>query len=197
MTTAEKIEVLNAFEAGETIEERNITGGDWYPADPPSWNFSLCVFRRKPSPVAAGHNPDQLTEAQVDVKGGWRLLGDGEVPLFDDEYWCDCVWHKITCYTSNLAKIQNPTIRSSRPLPPKKVRRVLSASELPPFIQICSDTTTPNKDWCTVIIRAGRYLRHGAGATLKLGLAPEVYENMAWRGVDGVEHAFVVEEEAS
>jgi hypothetical protein len=46
-----------------------------------------------------------------------------------------------------------------------------------------------------VITRAGKYLHYGAGGMLELGFAPESYENMAWRGIDGVEHAFVVEDD--
>ncbi len=37
------------------------------------------VFSTAPSPIAPGHNPDRLTEAQVGVADGWRLLAPEEV----------------------------------------------------------------------------------------------------------------------
>lgn len=37
------------------------------------------VFPAAPSPIAPGHNPDRLTEAQVGVTEGWRLLAPEEV----------------------------------------------------------------------------------------------------------------------
>lgn len=43
------------------------------------------------SPIAAGHNPDKLTEEQVEVDKGWRLLSEGEHEANHDvcpaEWW--------------------------------------------------------------------------------------------------------------
>lgn len=39
----------------------------------------LAMLPPEPSPVCAGHNPDRLTEEQVDVKNGWRLLTEAEI----------------------------------------------------------------------------------------------------------------------
>lgn len=53
---------------------------DVFPQDPKAVN--LAVYGTQvvvASPIAPGHNPDRLTEAQVGVAEGWRLLAPEEV----------------------------------------------------------------------------------------------------------------------
>lgn len=49
----------------------------WNPTLAPGWNITGYHYRLAPKPepkIAAGHNPDNLTEEQVGVADGWRLL---------------------------------------------------------------------------------------------------------------------------
>lgn len=82
MTTQEMIAVLKAYEEGRRIQ-RNYKGSEgWVEvALEGRWDFYNYDYRIAPytSPIAAGHNPHQLTEEQVGVKDGWRLLDKEEI----------------------------------------------------------------------------------------------------------------------
>lgn len=53
---------------------------DVFPQDPKAVNLAVYGTQAvTPSPLAPGHNPDRLTEAQVGVAEGWRLLAPEEV----------------------------------------------------------------------------------------------------------------------
>lgn len=48
-TTAEMIEVMQAFERGEKIEFKQLTlGGHWFIASSPNWDWALNDYRIKP-----------------------------------------------------------------------------------------------------------------------------------------------------
>jgi len=49
MTTRELINVMQAYEAGKTIEAklRNYEGGGWVIATEPCWDRSMCIYRVK------------------------------------------------------------------------------------------------------------------------------------------------------
>ncbi|MDR1190642.1 MAG: hypothetical protein LBK60_03120 [Verrucomicrobiales bacterium] len=166
----------------------------WLKDENPDWNFDKFDYCVTLSPVAAGHNPHKMTKARVGVADGWRLLNVGEKTEAADEAWVlPGEWMRWPYYF--LVGESDVVFRTKRPLPVKKMRCV-RADELPPFIQICRNTALTTKVWCVAITRTDRYLRYGARGRMELGLAPATYAGMAWRGVDGVEHAFVVEEEA-
>lgn len=73
------IEVMQAAHAGRKIERKLHGAADWQIVTNPMWNWTSYDYRIAPSPIAPGHNPDQLTEEQVEVKFGWRLLTDEEI----------------------------------------------------------------------------------------------------------------------
>lgn len=49
-TTAEKIAVMQAFERGDKVEFRTISGG-WAIHEDPSWNWSNTEYRVAPKPI--------------------------------------------------------------------------------------------------------------------------------------------------
>jgi hypothetical protein len=76
---------------------------DWEPCIP-SWNWSKYDYRIAATKIAKGHNPDNLTEEQVGVKDGWRLLEPEEIhggnnlttemqPWLDEGEWLPCACH--------------------------------------------------------------------------------------------------------
>lgn len=50
MNTQEKIAVMQAFEAGETIQiiDNGFDEPRWVDVDRPSWNWEICTYRVKP-----------------------------------------------------------------------------------------------------------------------------------------------------
>jgi len=66
--------------------EKSYNGTTWKCISSPIWR-SVTHYRLAPSPVAAGHNPDKLTEEQVGVIEGWRLLDEDEIS--QDRNWMD------------------------------------------------------------------------------------------------------------
>lgn len=52
----------------------------WTLDDDPSFRATHLKYRVAAPKIAKGHNPDKLTEEQVGVKDGWRLLERGEIP---------------------------------------------------------------------------------------------------------------------
>jgi hypothetical protein len=77
----------------------------------------ICADAAATSPVAPGHNPDRLTEAQVGVAEGWRLLAPEEVwdrPMEDEAVmrWCPEVGGWDSGYIGSLVTC---TYRTKRP----------------------------------------------------------------------------------
>lgn len=102
-TVKGKIAVMTAAAAGKKIERRlrdaALNSGLqtlWQPTSSLSWNWHNYDYRVAPSPIAPGHNPDQLTEEQVEVKFGWRLLTEEEIgerpPTFDIQLYTARGW---------------------------------------------------------------------------------------------------------
>lgn len=108
-----KINVMNAALAGRKIEFKLHSSTDWQFAPVPYWDWLRYDYRIAPT-IAAGHNPDQLTEEQVEVDKGWRLLAPEEIqerPVTADiQMWVD-IW---TTFHAN-GSIKAYTYRTLRP----------------------------------------------------------------------------------
>lgn len=75
-----QIAVMQAARDGATVEIE-VGPGYWEPlfyTTSVHWNWGAVKYRIA-SKVAAGHNPHRLTEQQVGVSEGWRLLAPGEI----------------------------------------------------------------------------------------------------------------------
>ncbi len=82
----DQIKVMQHYAHGGKIEHRyrRKDGGTepWKRSEPnDSWQFNWlqAEYRIAQPKIAEGHNPDELTEEQVGVKYGWRLLSPEEV----------------------------------------------------------------------------------------------------------------------
>lgn len=95
-----------------------------------------------PSPICAGHNPDRLTEEQVGVAEGWRLLTEeeqkervGKRGEFSIEGWIDNKWDDLWCGGPWIGRCGLTTYRTKRPpgyfLPKPKARVPLTADDIP------------------------------------------------------------------
>lgn len=73
-----QLEVMRAAERGEPAEFTSdaYKWTKWHPmrARHEQWAWDGCRYRIARPKIAEGHNPDGLTEAQVGVQDGWRLL---------------------------------------------------------------------------------------------------------------------------
>lgn len=77
MDLKDKIKVMQHFAEGGKVE--CYSDGAWRKTDDVSWNWKAYNYRIAQSPIAAGHNPDNLTEDQVECAKGWRLLQEHEI----------------------------------------------------------------------------------------------------------------------
>lgn len=114
-TTAGKIAVMAAFEHGEKIQFLDrCQDKSWQTASTPNWNWHIYDYRIAPPSIASGHNPDKLTEKQVDTKEGWRLLAPEEIRgrnvTFDIQLY-DKSWRILAASGSN----EKYTYRTLRP----------------------------------------------------------------------------------
>ena len=70
-----QVAVMEASETGAVVEfTRNWEDYEWEEIKTPSWDWTDSSYRIKPSVIAKGSNPKNLTEEKVGVKDGWRLL---------------------------------------------------------------------------------------------------------------------------
>jgi len=49
-TTAEKIEIMQAYENGKAIEYKGKNSEMWIPNECPTWGWDMCDYRIKPEP---------------------------------------------------------------------------------------------------------------------------------------------------
>lgn len=86
------------------------------------------------SRICAGHNPAQLTEEDVGVEDGWRLLTDDEIVERDSTVDIHC-WSGKTWCTSYRGDRTSLTYRTKRPpgyfLPKPKQRVPLTEEDIP------------------------------------------------------------------
>lgn len=91
--------IMKAAWGGDQVEYFGLLG--WQYVNGALWGWDSTDYRiKKPTPqpkIASGHNPDNLTEDQVGVKDGWRLLGPDEIlprPYYshDIEAWGGIRW---------------------------------------------------------------------------------------------------------
>lgn len=91
-----KIAVMQAAKEGQPVEfkPKNPFSTDaWAHIIDPSWDWSFWGYRIAKPNIAEGHNPDGLTEDQVGVRDGWRLLAKEEISIRreftrDIQGWC-------------------------------------------------------------------------------------------------------------
>ena len=74
MDLKDKIKVMQHFAEGGKIEYRRSDLSPWRQIDNPDWDWQNYNYRIRQSPIAAGHNPPNLTEDQVECDKDWRLL---------------------------------------------------------------------------------------------------------------------------
>ena len=75
--TKDRIKVMQHFADGGVVEYRKYTSdnsGTWSRGRGFDWDWLNYQYRIAQSPIANGHNTHQLTEDQVEVDKGWRLL---------------------------------------------------------------------------------------------------------------------------
>ena len=99
MTTKEKIEIMQAYLEGKTIQYKDFRKYPFVWTDieghEPAWSWCDTDYRvASKSPIASGYNPRLLTEDQVGVADGWRLLHENEIGCFKHKfpvfrYWKD------------------------------------------------------------------------------------------------------------
>lgn len=142
-TTQEMIEVMQKHGSSCYHIEARLLNGDpgWYFHPDPSWCWKTHDYRAvMKDPIAQGHNPANLTESQVGVIGGWRLLMLEEIAVRgeskDIQRWDGDTWD-FTGWTGSLA---SNTYRTKMPpgyfLPKKKKTAAMQAEDYPPVFWV-------------------------------------------------------------
>lgn len=134
------IEVMKAANAGQPLQFTFNDRKKWLdlPLGSCIWDWPTVLYRInpscRPSPIASGHNPDKLTEEQVGVKHGRRLLTPEEINSrehrTDIKIWTSKGWLYNCCGDSHCH-----TYCTNRPvgyfLPKKKAKVPLKVEDLP------------------------------------------------------------------
>lgn len=89
--------VADHFAGGGEVEGSAQSCTIWLTTTSPTWDWNRLRYRAVRPRVAEGHNPDKLTEAQVGVKDGWRLLAPKEIADRQktsaiEVWWHPCGW---------------------------------------------------------------------------------------------------------
>lgn len=106
---------------GLCVETYHAAAMDWRPVTP-SFRWDYYRYRITPPKIAEGHNPDQLTEDQVGVSEGWRLLAPEEIAARpaakDTECWSDFGPKRVGWKTWRYAGSDYPagTFRTKKPV---------------------------------------------------------------------------------
>lgn len=161
MNIDEMIAVLTAAKEGKKIEAQDRqtlakeTWALWTAF--PYFDPTRYRYRIAPSPIAAGHNPDKLTEEQIGVSEGWRLLSVEERKAINDntsansahgltQRWTDNAWSDISAGNSSLY-----TYRTKQPpgyfLPKPKTKVQLGPEDFPPGTLIRCSKEWPKVPW--------------------------------------------------
>lgn len=179
MDLKDKIKVMQHFAEGGRIESKDRTDGGWLNVISPGWDWHHYKYRIYQSPIAAGHNPHNLTEDQVECDKGWRLLEEHEIKpsistrrnelppnvlqmwLPEDERWDLEFWpggndrsctYRTLLYPADLAKYD---------IQPPKTKQPLTAADFPPgtairdqsgiwqLITACTKDNLRAADWIT------------------------------------------------
>ncbi len=158
---ADKPEVTDAYIAAVTqakadhpewilqwTYKKTALGSNWYSSEILSRNWDLYIFRIHPQhkpKIAAGWNPQGLTEEQVGVKDGWRLLTLEECKenkVYDDLEFFSKMENRWDSATS-LGGFAGICHRTKHPLPQPKKRVPLTMDDLPPVFWVrIRDTAT-------------------------------------------------------
>ena len=172
MDLKDKIKVMQHFAEGGRIESKDRTDGGWLNVISPGWDWHHYKYRIYQSPIAAGHNPHNLTEDQVECDKDWRLLEEHEIKpsistrrnelplnvlqmwLPEDERWDlefrpggndrSCTYRTLL-YPADLAKYD---------IKPK-TKQPLTAADFPPGTVVrCSGIV----DWAMVLFASPSYI---------------------------------------
>lgn len=104
-----KIAVMQAAQGGSPVEIEN-GHSHWEPypkGEEVGWDWVNFCYRIAKPKIAEGWNPDNLTEDQVGVKDGWRLLTKEEHEanreVDETQFWDHTDWHPEvdSWYTGN------------------------------------------------------------------------------------------------
>lgn len=140
-----RIAVMRASKDGLTteIQERCVSDGRWERSERPHWNWVFYRYRIAAPKIAEGHNPNKLTEDQVGVKDGWRLLEADELyerpPTYDIQAWIrdEALWDEG--YSGCL---ETETYRTKKPegyFPPKPEQSLDNADKQACEYSLCND----------------------------------------------------------
>ncbi len=112
--------------------------GSWIPTVVPLWDWHTTDYRIAQSPIAQGHNPERLTEEQVGVKDGWRLISREEQEPWKGRIMqgdlVEVLWNCGQWIPSGIGGVIF-TYRTKQPvgyfLPKTKTRVPLEAKDIP------------------------------------------------------------------
>lgn len=118
-----QLEVMRAAERGETVEmEYGEYDKNWLPNHSPDWAWSEgCRYRIARPKIAEGHNPDGLTEDQVGVQDGWRLLSVAEALahknqwIDETQWWMSDYWSESDSWKAYDDPNETSTLRTKNP----------------------------------------------------------------------------------
>jgi hypothetical protein len=74
-----QIAVIEAFNNGAEVEATSNPCFGWCRVTRPIWDWKNGIYRVIKPKIAKGHNPSNLTEYQVGINEGWRLLTIEEI----------------------------------------------------------------------------------------------------------------------
>lgn len=96
-------------------------GMHWNQKQGPRWSWGFYRYRIAAPKIAKGHNPDRLTEEQVGVKDGWRLLEPEEIAIRDNTPLIEC-WDGTFWATTRVSAIA--AVVTKTPTAPKCPRAI-------------------------------------------------------------------------
>lgn len=197
-TTKEMIEVMQAYDEGKLIEV--CSDNVWHPLGvfgAPDWSWGRYDYRIASPKIASGHNPDKLTEEQVGVKDGWRLLESDEIVYYGVPHDSIQAWQNTWDSSGWRGSDPSCTYRTKLSKHELRVARGLELVHEEPKVTIRWPegkvaTTTPHapssKDWLFTAPNWKHYqhpkiLKDGTGTTL--GTWKQMNDNGCTWSLDG------------
>jgi len=135
--------VMLAAADGAHVEVASLYHNDWSVTTSPAWDWASSRYRIAASKIAKGHNLHGLTEEQVGMKDGWRLLEADELyerpPTYDIQAWIrdGALWDEG--YSGCL---ETETYRTKKPegyFPPKPEQSLDNADKQACEYSFCND----------------------------------------------------------
>lgn len=138
ITLAYQVAVMQAALEGKPVQILCNNPRHWGDLACPAWNWNACQYRIDPASrprLAVGHNPAGLTEEQVGVKEGWRLLTEEELSQKhsrdDVGVWVTATGHWVHPSSGNVCSRAYRTKQPPGHFLPRKTRVPLVSDDLP------------------------------------------------------------------